>query len=262
MKTWMNGILCGLLMCGTTSAEASLVAYWQADGGFYDSAGGHDGIAHNGVAIGNGLYGGAFSFDGINDYIEINDAGGTTSLNMSYLTVAMWIKPAMATSSGFGVFTLDKRNSGAYTGEFTNLIRGNGAYQVAIDTTGTNAVVNKGSVPGIIPMNQWSHLAWTWDGSLLTVYLNANPIATANGSGTMVNNPSDLIIGARADICCFYKGLIDEIKVYDHALSASEIASALQPIVTPVPLPAAFWSLLGGLVTLVSFGTRRKSGNL
>lgn len=236
MSTLLQRLFLALTLSASLSTHAALVAHWQGEGDFLDSAGGHKGTQHNGVTFAPGKIGQAFSFDGVNDYIDIPDAGGSTSLNLNYQTISMWINPTMSSSSSFAVFPLDKRNgSPNFVGEYAMLIRGNGAYQVVTHTTGAMGFVN-GTNLGTIPMNAWSHVAWTWNGNALKVYLNGSEIASDAGTGTILQNSSSLKIGARSDVTSFFKGLIDDLRIYDNALSAPEVGAIMQPVPAPPSL--------------------------
>jgi Concanavalin A-like lectin/glucanases superfamily len=244
------------LLLSLSTAQASLVAYWQGEGNFQDSIGGHHGAALNGVGFATGMIGQGFSFDGVNDYIDVLDSGGSTSMNLSYQTVAMWLKPNMSPSSAAGVFPLDKRNgSPSFLGEYAMLVRGNGRYQVSVDSTAvTNPAIN-GTTLGTIPMDQWSHVAWTWNGSNLNFYLNGTLLTSSTSTGTIVQNTASLKIGARSDVTSFYKGIIDDIRIYDQALSASDISA----LVHPVPLPPAFIFFASAMLGYLGLSDKARS---
>ena len=72
-------------------------------------------------------------------------------------------------------------------------------------------------------MNVWQHLAVTYDGTTASVYINGQPAASGDGTlGAVI--PAPLKIG-NAGSCQSFAGLIDEIAIYNRALSAAEIQS-------------------------------------
>ena len=90
-------------------------------------------------------------------------------------------------------------------------------------------VVSGGSV---LPANTWSHFAGTYDGTTLRVYLNGTQIASLAATGALANSTGLLSIGGNSGSSIeYFRGLLDEIRIYNRALSASEIQ---QDMTTPV----------------------------
>jgi hypothetical protein len=81
---------------------------------------------------------------------------------------------------------------------------------------------------GHVPVNKWSHVACTYDGSDVRVYLNGREVAVAEASGSLGANNRDLWIG-RQDPALdpqrtrSFDGLIDEVQIFNRALSRCEI---------------------------------------
>ena len=107
--------------------------------------------------------------------------------------------------------------------------------------TGTHKAVCQ---PSPLPINTWTHLAVTYNGSTLTLYRNGVAVATSNVSGTLSPTTGTLQIGA-SQFGEYFKGLIDEVRIYNRALSATEIqtiyqqdsATPVQTVATPVISP-------------------------
>jgi concanavalin A-like lectin/glucanase superfamily protein len=77
----------------------------------------------------------------------------------------------------------------------------------------------------------WTHLATTYDGSRIRLYVNGRLVATTTQRGPLVTGSGALTIG---NYCGDrFDGLIDEVRVYDRALSASEILTDLATPLTP-----------------------------
>jgi len=179
----------------------------------YDSAGSRDASLENGAAWTTGKEGSAVSFDGANDYVD----AGTDSLGVSSaITVSAWV-----TRAGSG--------SDATTGIVE---RGNYMYPFWLDmvgqsvkngvrTSGTNYIQN----PDDITDNAWHHLAFTYNGSYQALYVDGNEVDSDSNSGTLDDRSGKLLtIGRTAGGSGYFNGLIDEVKIYDQALSPSEIA--------------------------------------
>src|SRR5262249_8731703 len=98
--------------------------------------------------------------------------------------------------------------------------------------------------PSPLSANTWTHLTLTYNGSTLTLYRNGVAVATSTASGTLSPNSGTLQIGA-SQFGEYFKGLIDEVRIYNKALSATEIqtiyhqdaAATVQTVATPVISP-------------------------
>jgi hypothetical protein len=88
---------------------------------------------------------------------------------------------------------------------------------------------------GVVPKTKvWEHFAVTYDGSVRNVYVNGDLAASVATVGDLRSDGDDpLIIGAIQATCCgltqFYKGDLDDIRIYDNALSTDDIRSLLPP---------------------------------
>ena len=95
-----------------------------------------------------------------------------------------------------------------------------------------------------IPLNQWSHVAGVYDGSTIRLYINGVEIGKGTShSGVIANSGRDFAIGAHRDSpnTRRFQGKIDEVHIYDRALSPEEVAAlvsqephALAPNQAPV----------------------------
>jgi hypothetical protein len=76
---------------------------------------------------------------------------------------------------------------------------------------------------GALPPNAWSHHAATYDGAALRLYVNAALVRTTSYAGSIATSASPLRIGGNSVWPEWFKGLIDDVRVYGKALTASEI---------------------------------------
>ena len=74
-----------------------------------------------------------------------------------------------------------------------------------------------------LPRKAWTHLATTYDGSTLRLYVNGTLVSRRSVSGPMRTSGRPLRIGGNAVWGEFFKGSIDDVRVYDHALSGAEL---------------------------------------
>ncbi len=176
-----------------------------------DSSGNNlHGTLMNGPQVTMGKYGTALSFDGINDYINFGSPAALT--NMKPLTISAWVQP---TSNG-GV-VIGKRGGTC-----------NGYWML---TPGANGIVwlnNRGvssTTTAKLTANAWNHLSITWDGASTTkIYLNGNevPGTLRTNSGT-TDATCNLLIGSRNGTQEFFKGAIDEVRIYNQVLTPAQI---------------------------------------
>jgi concanavalin A-like lectin/glucanase superfamily protein len=80
-------------------------------------------------------------------------------------------------------------------------------------------------------VNTWSYLAVTYDGANIRLYVNGTLVATQAKTGTIATSTNPLEIGSDHIYSQFFKGMIDEIRIYNLALSATQIQSDMA---TPV----------------------------
>ena len=76
-----------------------------------------------------------------------------------------------------------------------------------------------------LPLNTWSFVAVTYDGATIRVYLNGTQISTSNRTTTMPVTAQPLRIGGDSQWGEYFNGLIDNIRIYNRALSAAEITT-------------------------------------
>jgi hypothetical protein len=97
-------------------------------------------------------------------------------------------------------------------------------------------VDQKVSRVGALSTTDWTHLAVTYDGATQRLYVNGVQAASRAQTGSIAVGNQPLRIGGSASFAGeFFQGLIDEVKVYNRALSASEITTDMNTIVPPTP---------------------------
>ena len=83
-----------------------------------------------------------------------------------------------------------------------------------------------------LTVNTWTHLACTYDGSTLRLYVNGTQVSSRAQTGTMATSSNPLQIGGDSLFGQYFRGSIDEVRVYNRALSATEIQPDMN---TPLP---------------------------
>jgi hypothetical protein len=95
-----------------------------------------------------------------------------------------------------------------------------------------------------LPVNTWSHLAATYDGGTLRMYVNGAQVASQAVSGGMLTSTGVLTIGGEGVWGDYFRGTLDEVRIYNRALSAGEIQADMNnPLGGGLPKPAAPSSL-------------------
>jgi hypothetical protein len=69
----------------------------------------------------------------------------------------------------------------------------------------------------------FTHVAATYDGSLITLYINGSQVGSANQSGNIVSNNSALFVGYGQDVINHFQGLVDEVKIWNISRTPSQI---------------------------------------
>jgi len=228
MRRLMTMLALSAWLCTAACAADGLVAHYAFDEGrgviAKDGSGnGNDGKIAGGAEWVKGDFGSALSLDGEDDCV---DCGANESLNISSGgTVMVWCRPK--TIQG-GLINWSGRNTrirlrldSYYSGNRTNL-------NVSGQSWGF----------GPLPTNEWTHLAFTFDGE--NVFLYRNGLLTAsqwrNGITKQLAFPDlkgiPLLLGRCGGDKGFFHGLIDEVRVYNRALAAREIASQYRKEVT------------------------------
>jgi hypothetical protein len=161
-----------------------------------------------------GKYGKALSFNGTNSWVTVNNAA---SLNLSNrMTLEAWVYPT--TTSGWRTVIMRESNANYYLDSSNSSFTG----------FGPSAGINDGSYRNVygssrLPTRKWSHLAATWDGTTLRVYVNGTQVASQALGQTIVATTGPLRIGGNSMWGEYFLGKIDEVRIYNRALSQAEL---------------------------------------
>jgi hypothetical protein len=212
------------------SAANGLVLHYTFDTNngtvVYDQSGyGNNATVNSATWVTNGLSGGAYQFDGINDFLLAADS---PSLRVQQMTVAAWVKPASPlTFSGERRIILSKEMSGAAGGYIIEYDRPATTNQLgfSIMSGGQPASGYHGIfAPVSSSTDQWCHVAGSFDGTNRVVYVNGEAMCTIAAPLTIYHNTQGLYVGSQAPGAGgFWIGLIDDVRVYNRALSSDEM---------------------------------------
>jgi len=112
--------------------------------------------------------------------------------------------------------------------------------------------------PRADPVNRWSHLALTYDGSKLRLYLDGTEVSNRMATGTIRMTTDPLWIGGNNPYGEYFPGVIDEVRVYDRALSRAEVRADMSR-----PIPSEGIERAVGLVAAYGFdaGSGRRAAD-
>lgn len=161
-----------------------------------------------------GHIGRAARFDGVSNAVSVPQVAGQGTTD--FLSIAVWIRP-----------------DGAPTGHGTIIARKN-LYEVARFSDGTIRWAFNNTSPGwkwvstgyVAPLNQWTHIVVVYNAGVILTYANGRLVSTVNGSGS-ISNANYLSIGAWPGVGDFFTGLIDDVRLFDRALSADEVKALM-----------------------------------
>lgn len=200
-----------------TYAPDNQVLWLAGDGDALDATGNVGGATlQNGAGYQVGKVGQGFTFDGVDDQITVphnaNQNGGTN------LTIDAWVNAPGSSGSR----TILQKRSSANLGGYTLEYFGNQSLQFCVQISGTYQCL---AGANIITNGVWSHVAATYDGAAMRVYINGTQILIQAQTGAIdaVSNP--IVIGRNVVNNIAFQGSLDEIGVYNRALSAAEIQS-------------------------------------
>ncbi len=210
---------------GAIPPWSDLTSWWRADGDATDAVGANDGVLKNGATFTTGMLGQGFDLDGIDDYLEVADA---PSLNPSTaMTLSAWVLAEEGSwNQHRDIVSKDGESSDrqyVLTVDITNRFRAH------VWTTGAGLVTVAGG-PTLLP-DTWYHVAQTYDGSTLTLYVNGVPAGSVSSPGPIVTTTQPLRIGGGCNPGSYplhFPGVIDDVRLYSRALTAGEIEAITQ----------------------------------
>jgi len=214
----------------STTIPPDLVGGWGFDEGSGGVAFDESGLENDAGITGatftpGGRFGGALSFDGNADWLTVADAG---SLDLaSEMTLEAWVYPTGSGTVARPIVGKERPSNAAW---FLNAATaGNSNPSVAVRVGTSNVTATAG---GPLAVNTWTHLAATYDGTFLRLYVNGSLAAERATSGVLATSSRPLRIGHNDVNGGVFLGRIDEVRVYARALTAQEIQADMA---RPVP---------------------------
>jgi hypothetical protein len=206
-----------------------LVAWWKLDDGSGNTVADSSGNNRNGTLAGDvswidGITGGALVFDGDGDYVDMGKDPGFDITNQ--ITVSAWIKVSAfdkdwqtIVAKGDRSWRL-QRNRGENTLEF-------GCSGLVVPGTDWGQIFGKTDVND----GHWHHVTGVYDQEKIYLYIDGSLDASAAAPGTIRVNEEPVYIGENSQMTNrFWNGTIDDVRIYNYALSAEKISEITQNV--------------------------------
>lgn len=179
-----------------------------------DSSGsGNVGVIDGPTRVTTGKSGRALTFDGVNDWVTVADSA---SLDVTRMTVESWVRPTALGSAWRTILLKEQPGDLVYSLYASTNTQRPGAF---VFVGGEQEV--RGSAA--LAVNAWTHLASTYDGTNLRLYVNGTLVKTLALTGNIVASAAPLRLGGNAVWGEWYAGTLDDVRVYNKALTATEI---------------------------------------
>ena len=202
-------------LAGPRPSPEGMVSWWTGDGNTFDLVGPNHGVGKNGVTYETGMVDGAFSFDGFDDFIY---APGTNIDGLQQLTIEAWVKlNSMPGRQERFVTLLGEKAVLRYDGE-----NNPGGRQLHFYMFFEEPIIQRHiRVNDILQLDVFHHVAGTYDGDYMRLYLDGVELDSRAVSGTVIQGDG-VVLSSSVEAL---DGLLDEVCIYNRALTAAEIQS-------------------------------------
>jgi hypothetical protein len=197
-----------------TGAAASWAFNEDAGTSTADASGnGNTGTLMGHTAWASGTFGTALSFSGSGDYVNVNES---SSLELSTaMTVSFWVNAS-------DVPGVDQR---IVSKNYDWDVKLNGSRHLPQFSSGSSYAALNYS----LPMGAWQHVTFTFSSGAVIGYINGAPVAmlvnTFTSAYLLPSSKSGLFIGTDVGKSSFAKGLIDDVRIYNRAMTAAEVSA-------------------------------------
>jgi hypothetical protein len=252
LRTIFLASLLGAGCLTANSAVAGLIAHWKFDETngttAIDSAGSTPGTLTGTVAVGQpGIDGYAYRFDGghvaMGNVSFLSDILRTGGAHLNTFTFSAWVNHTM-TGNASVVFA----GSNAHSDRYANMALSNTRARYWHRPAANDTYVNPAE--GSLNDGQWHHLAWVVTPTGSTLYIDGASRNTSSVNYPAIQDANNFELGrlGRSSPTDLFRGLMDDVRIYNHSLSGDEVADLHAAF---VPEPSAIVLLVLGIGLLV-----------
>ena len=175
-----------------------------------------------------GKFGHALKFDGVDDFIRVPDSPSLDGFDDGEITIEAWIKPVLGSRGSIVNKYLYNRTIPINERVYELDVKSDGRIGFALSSNGTYAGTVWLTSEMKVKNNTWTHIAAVSDGKTMKIFINGVQDAnTAQAPPRIHDSPYPLYIGrwqwSPTDWDCPFKGVIDELRIWNRALSPEEI---------------------------------------
>jgi hypothetical protein len=211
-------------------ATPGLVAWWPLNGDAQESVNGSDGALGGHPIFGDGKVGQGLRFDGVDDHIRVPASAALDAGAGAGVTIELWLKPEDLNppSALLEWSTITGPQPGLHF--YTSVSSPGSLFANLTDVTGVAHHFN--SPGGVLTAGVFQHVAFTYDraSGRARFYVNGANVAENTIGSLRLDTRPDLWIGQRPlnGPAYLFRGTMDEISLYNRALSAAEIQAIHQ----------------------------------
>ena len=217
-----------VLVLGLVSnASAELVAQWKLDDGAgttaLDATGnGNDGTLEDNPTVVEGQFGQALAFDGSRVVIGASDSL-TANLFQGSFTLTAWINPSRTGNTWQQIF----RSVRASDTNDTLFLNNDGrlSWRGRVGTAWAGGMCE--TAPGVVPANQWTHVAVTGDGTNFRIFVNG-ALTQESAFQTTDGDNETYYIGGDMNFGESYTGMVDDLRIYNHVMSEGDVRASME----------------------------------
>ena len=213
------------LCCDACETSGDLVLWLPFNGNVNDASGNGHTVTNNRATPAedrDGNPNSAYQFDGSNNFIEVQDSIDLDG--MSKLSVCLWVN---ITSKSDWAFMLSKNTDNFVTSSYGFGLDDSGdqLFDFTIRTGSGTATARSDNPPP--NLNQWYHICGIYDGSDVSLWMNGQEQSTPDyNSGSITDTSLPVRIGSAETE--YFHGIIDDVRIYNTALSQNEIQALYQ----------------------------------
>ena len=236
-----------------------LVGWWPFTGNANDlSVNGNNGTVYGATLTSdrNANLNSAYNFNGMNTFIEVNSTS-LLQLSNSY-SIGLWFNPSINNNNlPYGYTLLSKITPSGWYGGYEIMLG-------TIDPTPNGIVLHVGNINSSnfqlgphsgVSQGNWYFIVITFDGSTLKLYFNGLVVVTLNQSGSLQTGNDPLRFGRRGGVGLYnqwYNGSIDDIGIWNRALTACEITQLYTSGISPITTTTSAATICAGASTTIT----------